>query len=247
MEVDLVMREIVLDTETTGLDAREGDRIIELAAVELDGLRLGKRWHSMFYPDRHICEAATAVHNIVDADLKEEPRFEAMVDDFLAFVGQAPLIAHNAPFDAGFLRAEMFRAKRISAWNPVWIDTLPLAKKKLPRKRHTLDALCMHYGIRKAKRAVHGALLDVILLAEVYCHLIGRLDQLSLDGMQGGERVYLKGGEMIILADCPIPHPGPRPQPLPSRLTLEELRAHKAFMEQLKEDQAHANAKEGGA
>jgi DNA polymerase-3 subunit epsilon len=234
------MREVVLDTETTGLDTRDGHRIIELAAVELDGVRIGRRWHSLFDPGRDVDPGAEAIHGISTAQLKGQPKFEEMADDFLGFVGQATLIAHNAPFDAGFLRAEMFRCKRINDWNPAWIDTLPIAKKLIPRKKHTLDALCIHYGIRKGARGLHSALVDTILLAEVYVRLIGRLDQLSLDGMQGGERVFLRGGEMIIVAECDLPHPGPRPEPLSSRLTLPELRAHKAFMEQLEKDRLSA-------
>jgi DNA polymerase-3 subunit epsilon len=232
------MREIILDVETTGLAVHEGHRIIEVAAVELDGVRIGRRWHSLFDPGRPIDPAATAVHNIINSDLKGQPKFKDMAASLAEFIGEATLIAHNSPFDAGFLRAEMRHCPEVE-WNPVWIDTLPLARKKLPRKKHTLDALCIHYGIRKSKRQVHGALLDVLLLAEVYARLIGRLDQLNLDGMEGGERVYLRGGEMIIVAPCDLPHPGPRPQPLQSRLTLDELRAHKAFMKQIEEDRHH--------
>ena len=234
------MREVILDCETTGLDTRDGHRIIEMAAVELDGVRIGRRWHSLFDPGRPIDPDAEAVHGITINDLKGQPKFEDVVDDFLSFVGQATLIAHNAPFDAGFLRSEMFRCKRINDWSPAWIDTLPIARKMIPRKKHTLDALCIHYGIRKGARGLHSALVDVILLAEVYVRLIGRLDQLSLDGLQGGERVWLRGGEMIIVAAHDLPHPGPRPKTLPKRLTLPELRAHKAFMEQLEKDYLNA-------
>ena len=233
------MREVILDVETTGLAVHEGHRVIELAAVELDGVRIGHRWHSLFDPRCPIDPAATAVHNIVNADLKGQPRFEDMAASLVEFIDGATLIAHNAPFDAGFLKAEMRHCPQLE-WNPGWIDTLPIARKKLPRKKHTLDALCIHYGIRKSKRQVHGALLDVLLLAEVYARLIGRLDQLSLDGMEGGERVYLRGGEMIIVAACNLPHPGPRPVLLPSRLTLPELKAHKEFMAQIEEDRLNA-------
>ena len=233
------MREVVIDCETTGLDHRDGHRIIEVAAVELDGVRIGRRWHSLFDPGRPIDPAATAVHNIVNSDLKGQPRFKDMAASLAEFVDGATLIAHNSPFDAGFLKAEMERCPEIE-WNPAWIDTLPLARKKLPRKKHTLDALCIHYGIRKSKRQVHGALLDVFLLAEVYAHLIGRLDQLSLDGMEGGERVYLRGSEMIIVATCALPHPGPRPTLLSSRLTLPELEAHKEFMAEIERDRLNA-------
>ena len=233
------MREIVLDTETTGLDPREGHRIIEMAAVELDGVRIGQRWHSLFDPKRPIDGEATAVHGITNNDLKGQPTFEEQVDSFLAFTEGATLIAHNAPFDRGFIAAEMWRCKRV--WEAQWIDTLPLARKKVPKGRgHSLDALCKHYGIRKTARAIHGAVLDTLLLAEVYVRLIGRLDQLQLDGMMGGERVWLRSGELIIVAACDMKHPGQRPAPLPNRLTLDEARAHKRFMQELEKDREHA-------
>lgn len=239
------MREIVIDTETTGLSPREGHRIVEIAAVELDGVRIGRRWHTLLDPGRSVDPGAIAVHGITDADLKGQPKFKDVADSFLAFIEGATLIAHNAPFDASFIKTEMWLIGQ-PLWDAPWFDTLPLAKKMIPRKKHTLDALCVHFGIRKGARAVHGAELDTILLAEVYVRLVGRLDQLNLAGMEGGELVHLRGNERIILAACPIPHPGPRPEPLPGRLTLEELRSHKAFMKQLEEDHCrHANAKEG--
>lgn len=233
------MREVVIDTETTGLDYRQGHRVIELAAVELDGVRIGRRWHSLFDPGRPIEPGAIAVHGITDADVKGQPKFADIAEDFLAFIDGSTLIAHNAPFDCGFITSEMWRAGR-AGWRAEWIDTLPIARKKLPRMKHTLDDLCRHYGIRKAKRRIHGAILDCLLLAEVYARLDGRLDQLAMDGMDGGDRIWLAGGEMIILAPCDLPHPGPRPAPLPSRLGLDELRAHKRFMQQLMKDRAHA-------
>jgi DNA polymerase-3 subunit epsilon len=228
-------REIVLDTETTGLDPKDGHRVIELAAVELDGVRIGKRWHSFFDPGRSIDPGATAVHGISDADLKGQPKFADMADSFIAFIEGATLIAHNAPFDRRFIISEMWKCGR-GGWDAEWIDTLPIARQKIPRKKHTLDDLCRHFGIRKSKRTIHGAMLDTILLAEVYVHLAGRFDQLQLNGMQGGECVWLRGGEMIIVAACDTPHPGSRPEPLPGRLTLDELRAHKRFIQQLEKD-----------
>jgi DNA polymerase-3 subunit epsilon len=231
-------REIVLDTETTGLDPNPnggGHRIIELAAVELDGARIGRRWHSLFDPGRPVDPSAIAVHGITDDKLIGQPKFADMVDSFLSFIEGATLIAHNAPFDASFLRAEMGRCGHVG-WEAPWIDTLPIARQKVPRKRHTLDALCVHYGVRKGARTLHGAILDTILLAEVYVRLDGRLDQLQLDGVQGGEVVFLRGGEMLIVAHSDLLHPGPRPAPLPGRLTLPELRAHKRFMQQLEAD-----------
>jgi DNA polymerase-3 subunit epsilon len=236
------MHEIVLDTETTGLDPNPanketgGHRLVELAAVELDGVRIGRRWHSLFNPERPVDLAATDIHGWTWKKLEGEPKFTTMADSFLSFIEGATLIAHNAPFDASFLKAEMWRCGH-GGWSAEWIDTLPIARKKIPRIKHNLDALCRHYGIRKSARKLHGAMLDTILLAQIYVRLAGRFDQLELEGVQGGEIVYLRGGEYIIVAACDKPHPGLRPEPLPSRFTVDELRAHKAFMEQLKEDQ----------
>lgn len=236
------MREVILDCETTGLDAESGHRIVELAAVELDGVRIGRRWHSFFNPCRDVDPAAVDVHGLTNEKLKNEPKFEEMVDDLIEFLKGATLIAHNSNFDKSFIAMEMWRAGHVN-WRADWIDTLPLARKKVPRKGHSLDALCKHFGIRKTKRAVHGAILDTILLAEVYARLVGRLDQLELNGMKGEECVWLRGGELLILAECNIPNQGSRPEKLTSRLTMEELLAHKNFMEQLKKDHAHAIAR----
>jgi DNA polymerase-3 subunit epsilon len=233
------MREIVIDTETTGLNPKDGHRIIEMAAIELDGVRIGQRWHSLFDPGRPVDPGAIAVHGITDDKLIGQPKFAAMSDSFLAFIDGATLIAHNAPFDRSFIIAEMWKCGR-GGWDAEWIDTLPMARKKIPRKKHTLDALCQHYGIHKGARAVHGAVLDTILLAEVYVRLAGRLDQLQLNGMQGGERAWMRGGELLIVAANDTPHPGPRSRPLPGCLTFEEARAHKQFMQQLKKDRLNA-------
>jgi DNA polymerase-3 subunit epsilon len=166
-----------------------------------------------------------------------------MADSFLSFIEGATLIAHNAPFDASFLKAEMERCGH-GGWSAEWIDTLPIARKKIPRIKHNLDALCRHYGVRKSARKLHGAMLDTILLAQIYIRMAGRLDQLELNGVQGGEIVYLQGGEYIIVAACDLPHPGQRPEPLPGRLTLEELRKHKSFIKQLEENRHHAESDE---
>ncbi len=239
------MREIVLDTETTGLNPDPnnktdgGHRIIELAAVELEGTRLGKRWHYMFNPERPVDPLATDVHGWTWEELKGEPKFAELAESFLEFIDGATLIAHNSPFDDSFIKAEMWRCGR-GGWTANWIDTLPIARKKVPRSKHTLDALCRHYGIRKSARKLHGAMLDTILLAGVYVRLVGRLDQLELEGVNGGEVVYFRGGEYIIVAACDLPHPGPRPEPLPNRLTLPDLRAHKLFMQELEKDHQSA-------
>jgi DNA polymerase III subunit epsilon len=217
----MMTREIIIDTETTGLRAKDGHRIIEVAAIELDGLTTGRMWHSYFSPGRAVDAGAIAVHGITNTKLEGAPRFAVMVDEFLSFVEGASLIAHNAPFDMGFLDAELARCNKQKSWANV-IDTLPMARKRIPGKRHRLDDLCDHFGISRSARKLHGATLDAMLLARVYCFLTGRHNQLDLhDG--------------LIAQVEPIPHPGPRPIPLPPRITEEEERAHQAFMASIRE------------
>lgn len=165
------MRQIVLDTETTGLDPRQGHRIIEVACIELVNRRLtGHHLHKYVHPERDIDEGAQAVHGITLEFLADKPKFADIVDEFLEFINGAELIIHNAPFDIGFLNAELDRLGRVpvtTLCNGV-IDTLPMAKKMHPGKRNSLDALCDRYEIDNSTRTLHGALLDTELLADVY-------------------------------------------------------------------------------
>lgn len=214
------MREIVIDTETTGLFVSEGHRIIEVTCVEVRGTKTGRIWHSYFYPQRPISEAATKVHGLTLDDLKGSPLFKDKADEFLQFIEGGLLIAHNAPFDRGFLEDELRRcAKRIDL---AFTDTLAIARGMFPGKKHNLDALCKRYGLSIEKRKVHGATVDAMLLAEVYIRMMGRLDQLDL-------LTDYKFEEAV------LPHPGPRREPLPSRLTSKEEQAYNDFIARLGE------------
>jgi DNA polymerase-3 subunit epsilon len=162
------MRQIVLDTETTGLDPRQGHRIIEVAAIEMDGRKVSKRtFHRYINPEREIDEGAAAVHGLTLDRLQDEPKFAEVAPAFLEFIAGAELIIHNAPFDIGFLNAELTLAGLPLLKNQV-IDTLKVAKELHPGKKNNLNALCDRYQIDNSHRTLHGALLDTELLAEVY-------------------------------------------------------------------------------
>jgi DNA polymerase-3 subunit epsilon len=179
------MRQIVLDTETTGLEAELGHRIIEIGCVELVSRRpTGRTFHRYLNPERDIDAAALGVHGIGRAELAREPRFADVADEFLAFIADAELVIHNAAFDVGFLDAELARAsgptRTIAAVARV-LDTLVLARQLHPGQRNNLDALCKRYGINNANRDLHGALLDARLLADVYLAMTGGQAALALD------------------------------------------------------------------
>ena len=162
------MRKVVLDTETTGLDPRQGHRIIEVAAIEMDGRKVSKRtFHRYINPEREIDEGAAAVHGLTLDRLQDEPKFAEVAPALLEFIDGAELIIHNAPFDIGFLNAELALAGLPPLGNSV-IDTLKVAKELHPGKKNNLDALCDRYQIDNSHRTLHGALLDTELLAEVY-------------------------------------------------------------------------------
>ncbi len=168
------MREVVLDTETTGLDARGGDRIVEIACVELlNHLPTGRHFQSYVNPERDISTGAYDVHGLSGDFLAGQPRFADIVDGFLAFLGEAPLVIHNAEFDLGFVNAELARLERPALASARALDTLAMARRKFPGAQASLDALCRRFAIDNAARARHGALLDAELLAEVYLELIG--------------------------------------------------------------------------
>ena len=188
------MRQIVLDTETTGLEVERGHRIIEIGAIELVHRRVtGRRFHKYLNPEREIDEGAKAVHGISSADLASAPRFAEIAADLLDFLAGAELVIHNASFDVGFLDAELARlpeaaglARRVAGFCTV-LDTLALAREMHPGQRNSLDALCRRYDISNAHRERHGALLDAELLAEVYLAMTGGQATLELDaGRQRG-------------------------------------------------------------
>src|SRR5690242_9420421 len=176
------MREIVLDTETTGLDPLRGDRLVEVGCVEIfNRMPTGQSFHRYFNPERSMPAEAFAVHGLSDAFLADKPFFHELVDEFLAFIGDSPLVIHNASFDIGFINAELDRIKRAPIPRERLVDTLLLARRKHPGVSNRLDDLCSRYAIDNSHRTKHGALLDAELLAEVYVDLIGaRQSQLIL-------------------------------------------------------------------
>src|ERR1700684_2505051 len=168
------MREIVFDTETTGLDPLAGDRLVEIGCIELvNRFPTGKTFHFYFNPERDMPEAACKVHGLSVEFLKDKPLFAEKADDLIVFLGDAQLIAHNAMFDLGFLNAELERAGRATVNRERMIDTLTIARRKHPGGSNRLDDLCVRYAIDNSRRTKHGALLDAELLAEVYVELIG--------------------------------------------------------------------------
>ena len=211
-------REIVLDTETTGLSPATGDRLVEIGAVELiNHIPSGRHYHVYINPQRSMPEEAFRVHGLSDEFLADKPLFGAVAQDFLDFLGDARLIIHNAAFDIGFLNAELERAGRRPLTNEV-IDTVMLARDKHPGARVSLDALCKHYGIDNSRRTLHGALLDSEILAEVYLELIGG-KQVSL-ALVAESRI--SGAEAIAARVVALP----RPVPLPPRISQSEIAAH---------------------
>lgn len=220
------MREIVLDTETTGLDPDAGDRIVELGAVELvNHMPTGRVFHAYVNPQREVPEEAVRVHGLTTAFLADKPVFAAVAAEFAGFLGDARLVIHNAAFDIRFLNAELGWAGLPSlAWARA-VDTLELAKRRFPGANNTLDALCRRYGVDISERVKHGALLDSELLAEVYLELMGgRQPDLTLTVVTGS--VAASGAAYV---------PPARPRPLSPRLTAAEIEAHAAFVANLGE------------
>lgn len=222
-----MMREIILDTETTGLDPATGHRIVEIGAVELlNHLPTGQSFHVYINPERDMPKEAEAVHGLSAAFLSDKPVFAAIVSDFLAFIGDATLIIHNASFDMAFLNAELSFLGLPALPPERVVDTLHMARQKHPGAANSLDALCRRYGIDNSKRSKHGALLDSELLAEVYLELIGgRQTALILEASRVKRTTTVIAGPIDLQ----------RPTPLPSRLTEEERQAHAAFVASLGE------------
>lgn len=223
-----MIREIILDTETTGLNPASGDRVVEIGAVELlNHLPTGRTFHVYINPERDMPAEAEAVHGLSSAFLKDKPVFGQIAQDFVDFIGDATLVIHNASFDMGFLNAELGFLKRPFIPPEQVIDTLHLARMKHPGAQNSLDALCRRYGIDNSKRTKHGALLDSELLAEVYLELIGgRQTALVLD-----TQVRRKTVELTVTGHVNMT----RPSPLPPRLTAGEREAHQLFVKQLGE------------
>lgn len=222
------MREIVLDTETTGFDPETGDRIVEIGAVELLGhMATGKTYHQYINPERAMPDEAFQVHGLGDDFLRDKPKFAQVGQAFLDFIGDAKLVIHNAAFDIKFLNAEL---KWMGLPQIPWaqaIDTLEIARKRFPGSPASLDALCRRFNIDNSSRTLHGALLDSEILAEVYLELIGgRQPDFGLSTSGGKSDTGVDGGWT----------PRPRPAPLPPRISEQEAAAHAEFIEKLGSD-----------
>jgi DNA polymerase-3 subunit epsilon len=216
------VREIVLDTETTGLDPYRGDRLVEIGCVELlNRIPSGQTFHRYVNPQRDMPDEAFAVHGLSSEFLKDKPFFAEVADDLITFIGDAPLVAHNASFDLTFINAEFERAGKPAVGRDRVIDTLLLARRKHPGSPNRLDDLCARYSIDSSRRVKHGALLDAELLAEVYLELVGgRQAQLILVDA-GSDRTAAGSARAIVIP--------PRPIALPPRLTQADLAAHLEF------------------
>ncbi|WP_308916271.1 DNA polymerase III subunit epsilon [Jannaschia sp. LMIT008] len=216
------MREIVLDTETTGFEPDEGDRIVEIGAVELENyVPTGRTYHQYVNPERTMPAGAFEVHGLGDDFLKDFPVFKEVGQAFLDFIGDARLVIHNAAFDMKFLNAELEWMGLPRLPSDRALDTLAIARSKFPGSPASLDALCRRFGVDNASRTKHGALLDSEILAEVYLELIGgRQSSLTLAATRTSTAI----------ADAGHWRPGPRPTPLTPRLTDAERSAHDAFV-----------------
>ena len=215
------MREIVFDTETTGLSFQGGDRMVEIGCVELvNRVDTGRHFHAYFNPERDMPEEAARVHGLRSDFLRAKPLFSAVVHELIEFIADAPLVAHNATFDFGFLNGELHRCGRPPVCTTRMVDTLPIAQKKHPGAKHNLDALCSRFGIDRSHRVHHGALLDAQLLAQVYVELMG------------GRQIGLGLVDEVKLHAAPVVAPVVRPIRPPRVFTVpegERLR-HRAFL-----------------
>lgn len=218
------MREIVFDTETTGFTFGE-DRMVEIGCVELDNrVETGRTFHAYINPERAMPPGAFAVHGLSDAFLADKPLFPAIADELIAFIGDAPLVAHNASFDFGFLNGELERCGRTAVCTTRMVDTLAIARQRHPGAKLTLDALCSRYGIDRSHRVLHGALLDAQLLSQVYVEL------------RGGRQIGLSLLNEVAAESGPIAVAVPRMARPPRYFAPsdEELAAHAAFISKVK-------------
>jgi DNA polymerase III subunit epsilon len=226
-EAELAMREIVLDTETTGLSPAEGHRVLEIGAVEIiHQVLTGKVFHTLINPEREVPQDAVRVHGHTAAVLKDKPVFAGVVDEFLAFIGDSRLVIHNAEFDMNFVNAELARLGREAIGMERVVDTLALARKKHPGQQNSLDALCERYGVDRSRRVKHGALLDAEILVEVYCELTGGRQRSLAFGEERGPHVpqYFQ-----------FPARSEARRRRESSINLEETNAHARHVESLGE------------
>lgn len=221
------MREIVFDTETTGLSFAGGDRLVEIGCVEIvNRVETGRTFHCYIHPERQVHPDAAAIHGLTDSFLADKPLFPHIVADLLEFIGDAPLVAHNAGFDFSFLNGELKRCGRVEISRERMVDTLMIARSRHPGAKHTLDALCVRFGIDRSHRVLHGALLDAQLLSQVYVELTGgRQIGLGLAVEQAGDDDF---------AAAQVARAGIRP-PRPHAALPEELARHALFLASVKE------------
>ena len=221
------MREIIFDTETTGLDPKTGDRMVEIGCIEMVGrVETGRSFHAYYNPERDMPSEAERVHGLSAAFLLTKPRFAQSVDELLAFLGDAPLVAHNAGFDFSFLNNELQLIGREVISMERMVDTVALARKKHPGSKLSLDALCTRYGIDRSHRVKHGALLDAELLAQVYVELTGGR-QIGL-GLAESESVTIETS--VVHFNSPAAAARPVRPPRPHAATPEELERHREFI-----------------
>ena len=220
------MREIVFDTETTGLNPAGGDRMVEIGCIEIyNRVETGRSFHAYFNPEREMPFEAQEIHGLTNLFLSDKPRFLERVDELLDFLEDSPLVAHNAGFDFGFLNHELERCGRSGVSMSRMVDTLTLARSRHPGAKHSLDALCVRFGIDRSQRIKHGALLDAQLLAQVYVELTGgRQIRLGLVADAASVSVSKAAGPVTVRE--------PR-APRPHSAALEELERHRAFIAQL--------------
>ena len=220
------MREIIFDTETTGLNPAGGDRMVEIGCVEIfNRVETGRHFHAYFNPDRDMPFEAELVHGLTNLFLSDKPRFPERVDELLEFIEDSPLVAHNAGFDFGFLNHELERCGRSVVGMHRMVDTLTLARTRHPGAKHSLDALCVRFGIDRSHRVKHGALLDAQLLAQVYVELTG--------GRQIGLGLVADAGSVAVAQSVgPVVIREPRPA-RPHFAAAEELERHRAFIARL--------------
>lgn len=221
------MREIIFDTETTGLDPQSGDRLVEIGCVEMvNRVTTGRTYHAYFNPERSMPAAAEAVHGLSEKFLSDKPLFAEKADEMLAFLGDSPLVAHNAGFDFGFLNSEL----RLCGREPVsldrMVDTVAMARMRHPGAKNSLDALCTRYGIDRSHRTKHGALLDAELLAQVYVELTG--------GRQIGLSLVEDRSDDIVAAVTVTTRQRTFRAPRPHAASPAELAAHTEFIKTLK-------------
>ena len=220
------MREIVFDTETTGLSPAGGDRMVEIGCIEMIGrVETGRHFHCYFNPDRPMPSEAEAVHGLSDIFLSDKPRFADKAEELLEFIGDSPLVAHNAGFDFGFLNHELGQCGRSGICMSRMVDTLVLARTRHPGAKHSLDALCTRFGVDRSQRVKHGALLDAQLLAQVYVELTGGR-QIGLGLVADTDRIGVRAAAGTVRIREPR-------AARPHHALFEELERHRAFIAKL--------------